>query len=327
MKEIVHAKDYKAPAGGVLARLPREWVPYAELIRLDKPAGILYFYFPYLFGLLQTACVIKPTPSPSNLFKTNALIFCSIIAFRSAAVAWNDILNADLDRQVARCRLRPMARKAISSSKALFFAASNLAVWTLVMLNFSNRALFYSIFYAMLHAAYPLTKRITNYAPVFLGITFACGTCISRVILEDDVVYTDIRQFILANPDSLALYVACVLWTVIYETIYQFQDVKDDARAGIGSMAVRHNHTTKWMLAGTAAIQVGCLEVAGFYVGAGKVYSVGACGGAACSLLLMIGCVNLDLPSDCMWWFKNGTWIVGGCITIGLLMEYAFRVL
>ena len=327
MKEIDYVDDYTVPTSGILSWLPREWVPYAELIRLDKPAGILYFYFPYLFGLLQTACVIKPTPSPIYMLTTNALILGSIVAFRFAAVAWNDILDADLDRQVTRCRLRPMARKAIPPSKALLFAASNLAAWALVTSMFSSQAIFYSTVYVILHAAYPLMKRVTDYAPVFLGMTFAFGAFISRAILDARTVYDGKTQPIIFSDGSLALYTACVLWTVIYETIYQFQDWVDDATANIGSMAVRHKHITKWLLGSAAIIQVAYLEYVGICIGAGKAYSVGACGGIACSLLLMIGLVNLDSPSDCMWWFKNGTWMVGGCIGIGLLVEYTYRVL
>ena len=319
-------QPYKPPTNGFLSLLPISWVPYAELIRLNNPAGILYFYFPFLFGLLSTACTIEPCPSPYYLFKTNMALLVSIIAFRGAAVAWNDILDADLDRQVTRCRLRPMARKAIPQFKALCFAAAHLVVWILISLRLSREAVFYSTPYAIMHAVYLVSKRVTHYAPVFLGLTFAWGVFIGGAVLRGNFTKIGLEYSVHKVPASYSLYAACALWTIIYETIYQFQDLEDDASAGIGSMAVQYSHKTRWILGGMAVAQFVCLELAGLFMNAGKFYHVGSCS-AVILLTVMIGSVDLNVPNNCMWWFKNGTWMVGGSLTIGLLLEYVKRAI
>ena len=323
---MMATQTYKPPTSGLLSLLPLSWVPYAELIRLNNPAGILYFYFPFLFGLLSTACAIEPCPSPYYLCKVNLALLASIVAFRGAAVAWNDILDADLDRQVTRCQLRPMARNAIPPFKALCFAAAHLFAWILISSRLSREAVSLSTPYAIMHAIYPVSKRVTHYAPVILGLTFAWGVFIADAVLRGNFTNIDLEYSVKIVPSSYSLYAACALWTIIYETIYQFQDLQDDAKAGIGSMAVQHSFNTKWMLSGIAVAQFVCLELAGLFMSAGILYHVGSCS-TVIFLTVMIVSVDLNVPNDCMWWFKNGTWMVGGSTSIGLLLEYLERAM
>ena len=322
----MQTQNYTPPTNGLLSLLPLSWVPYAELIRLNNPAGILYFYFPFLFGLLSTACAIEPCPSPSYLFGINMALLAATVAFRGAAVAWNDVLDADLDRRVTRCRLRPMARNAIPPFKALCFAAVHLFAWLLISSRLSREAVSYLTPYAIMHAIYPISKRVTHYAPVVLGLTFAWGVFIGDAVVRGNFTNIEFEYSVHVFPASYSLYAACALWTIIYETIYQFQDLEDDAKVGIRSMAVQHSIKTKWMLGGIAVAQFVCLELAGLFMRAGISYHVGSCC-AVIFLTVMIGSVDLNVPKDCMWWFKNGTWMVGGSTTIGLLLEYVERAM
>ena len=108
--------------------------------------------------------------------------------------------------------------------------------------------------------------------------------------------------------------------------IYAYMDIKDDAAAGIKSIALRHEHTTKAILSGLAVIQVGLLAVAGAAAGAGPIFFAGTCGGAILTLGPMIWLVRLKEVSNCWWWFKNGCWLTGGSITLGILGEYLARI-
>lgn len=122
-----------------------------------------------------------------------------------------------------------------------------------------------------------------------------------------------------------ALYASCVSWTVLYDMIYAHMDIKDDAKVGIKSIALRHEHETKGVLSGLAVLQVGLLTAAGMASGAGPIFFVGSCGSAAVTLGVMIWRVRLKEVGNCWWWFKNGAWFTGGGIAAGLLGDYLVR--
>jgi 4-hydroxybenzoate polyprenyltransferase len=121
------------------------------------------------------------------------------------------------------------------------------------------------------------------------------------------------------------LYTSNIAWTVLYDMIYAHMDIKDDAKAGIKSIALRHDAQTKQILTGLAFAQVALLGLAGVAAGAGPVFFVGSCGGAAVTLAIMIRRVNLKSVKDCWWWFVNGCLLTGGVISAGLGGDYLVR--
>lgn len=123
-----------------------------------------------------------------------------------------------------------------------------------------------------------------------------------------------------------ALYASCVSWTVLYDMIYAHMDIKDDKKAGIRSIALRHEKETKAVLTGLAAVQVGLLATAGLAAGAGPVFFVGSCGSAVVTLGVMIWKVRLKEVANCWWWFRNGVWFTGGGIALGMLGDYVIRL-
>lgn len=124
---------------------------------------------------------------------------------------------------------------------------------------------------------------------------------------------------------AAALYASCVAWTVNYDMIYAYMDIKDDVNAGIKSIALRHEHNTKAVLSGLSVVQIGLLATAGFVAGAGPFFFIGSCGGAAATLAIMIWRVRLKDVSNCWWWFRNGCWFTGGVISAGLFGDYLVR--
>ena len=104
--------------------------------------------------------------------------------------------------------------------------------------------------------------------------------------------------------------------------IYAHQDLRDDKKAGIKSIARRFETNTKTVLSALAVVQTGLLASAGLAVGAGPVYFLGVCGSAASTTGLMIWKVRLDRADDCWWWFRHGCWYTGGGIAAGLGAEY-----
>jgi 4-hydroxybenzoate polyprenyltransferase len=136
---------------------------------------------------------------------------------------------------------------------------------------------------------------------------------------------------LLANQSAAiaaaCLYGSSISWTVLYDMIYAHMDIKDDPKAGIKSIAVRHEKDTKAFLTGFAVVQVGLLAAAGAAIGASPVFFIGSCGSAIATLGTMIWKVNLRSVADCWWWFRNGCWLTGGGISLGLFGEYLVQYL
>jgi 4-hydroxybenzoate polyprenyltransferase len=308
---------YKAPQKGLVSRLPRSWIPYGELIRLDKPTGTYYLFFPCLFSTLLAAPLAHPMASPAEVISTAAMFFTGALVMRGAGCTINDLWDRNLDPQVERTRFRPIARKAITPQKAVVFTGAQLLVGLCVLLQFPTQCLFYGIPSLLLVSSYPLAKRVTNYPQFVLGLTFSWGAMMGFPALGVDL---------LTNTDALAaataLYGSCVAWTVNYDMIYAHMDIKDDVNAGIKSIALAHEHNTKTVLSGLSVAQIGLLATAGYFAGAGPVFFIGSCGGAAATLAMMIYRVRLKEVRNCWWWFKYGCWFTGGSIAAGLFGDY-----
>ncbi|KAK1830733.1 mitochondrial 4-hydroxybenzoate polyprenyltransferase [Podospora conica] len=239
---------------------------------------------------------------------------------RGAGCAINDLWDRNLDPHVARTRLRPIARRAITPFQGVVFTGTQLLAGLAILLQFPPACFFYAAPSLLLVATYPLAKRVTYYPQFVLGLTFSWGAIVGFPAVGVDL---------LANSSAMAaaglLYSSCVAWTVLYDMIYAHMDIKDDAKAGIKSIALKHDAETKQVLTGLAVAQVALLAGAGVASGAGPAFFIGSCGGALVTLGVMIKRVNLKSVKDCWWWFVNGCWLTGGVISLGLAADYGVR--
>ena len=317
---------YHPPERGLLSCLPAHWVPYAELMRLDKPAGLYLFYFPYLFGTLYGVVCAEPVVTPSTLLVSNVILLAGTVIMRGATCSWNDNVDRDFDRQVARCCLRPIARGAITPRQANIFTGVQSLVGLGMLALLPVSCTYYAVPIIALLGFYPFAKRLFNYPQVVLGfpMSWAIFMGMSAVNTDPHTMFMDSNLGAVAA--MACFYVSNIAWTVIYDTIYAHQDVRDDSAAGVKSIAVHWRERTKFLLAGLAVTQVTLLVATGALTGLGPWYYTASCGGTAASLVTMIYRVDLTKPSDCMWWFKNGAWLVGGSITAGLFGEYLQRL-
>ena len=313
---------YSPPKTGLLSILPSSWVPYAELIRIDKPTGSYYLFFPCLWSTLMAAPMAVPMASPASVIGTSLLFFSGAVIMRGAGCTINDLWDRNLDPHVARTRLRPVARGAITPFQGLVFTGAQLLAGLGILLQFPVECFFYATPSLILVAMYPLAKRITYYPQFVLGLTFSWGAILGFPALGVDL---------LANSAALTaaalVYTSNVAWTVLYDMIYAHMDIKDDAKAGIKSIALKHDAQTKQVLTGLAITQVALLAGAGIASGAGPAFFIGSCGGALLSLGIMIKRVNLKSVKDCWWWFVNGCWVTGGVVSLGLAADYTVRYL
>ena len=317
---------HQSPQNGVLSYLPVSWVPFAQLMRLEKPVGVMNIYFPYLFGTLYAACVAQPTLKVNSFLVANLKLFAAAFILRSAGCTWNDIIDRDLDRQVARCRLRPMARGAVSLRNGYIFTGAQCLVWLSILSQTCEQYLFYAAPLILMVGFYPFAKRLTDYAQVVLGFTLAWGVLIGCCVVGLDPMMLPAKQSLSTGVGLLCLYMSYVVWTIIHDTIYAHQDIQDDVKAGIKSMAVRYKYQTRSLLSGLGVGQLGLLILTGMLMDASTVYFLGACIGTSALLVWMIWQVDLSDPRHCLWWFQNGCLIVGGTTFAGLFGEYLNRL-
>ncbi|KAL8940473.1 MAG: hypothetical protein Q9216_002802 [Gyalolechia sp. 2 TL-2023] len=318
-RPLIKPQAAASQKGGLLSVLPESWIPYAELMRLDRPAGFYAFYIPYLVGLGYAACIADTVPSRARLFSLSVLFFFVCILLRGVACAWNDNVDQEYDRKVARCRLRPIARGVITTRQAHVFTALLMLAGAPLFTLLPRECSYHAVGITILFGAYAFMKRVTNYPQVVLGFPFAWAILLSCAALEVDPLS---EQW---SGPTACLFVANVLWTIIYDTVYAHQDVKDDVKAGVNSMAVRFVDNTKVLATTLAICQAGLLLSAGWQARLSLVYFIISCGGSAAALGIMITRVNLREPASCAWFFYRGFWYVGGSMVIGLYGGYLTR--
>lgn len=200
---------------------------YLRLMRLDKPVGIALLFLPCTFGIAMAAKQL-PDISLSETFRITLLFLIGAVLMRSAGCVMNDLFDRKIDAKVSRTKSRPLATSEIKPSQALILLAALLGLSMLVLMQFNLETILAGCFAFVLVAIYPLMKRITHYPQFFLGIVFNFGVLMSYLAVMQQI---DVR----ITP----LYFATVLWTMIYDTIYAYQDAEDDARIGVKSMALK----------------------------------------------------------------------------------------
>ena len=213
--EIVPDSQHK----GLVAALPANLRNYALLARFDRPIGWWLLFWPCAWGLLLAGGAAR--------WDLLAWMLLGSIAMRGAGCVYNDIVDADLDKQVARTAARPIASGAVSKRAAWVWLLALCAVGLIVLLQLRLAAQLVALGSLALVAAYPFMKRITGFPQAWLGLVFTWGAPTGWVAIRGD------------GLDVLAvLYAGAVLWCIGYDTIYACQDREDDAMVGIGSSAL-----------------------------------------------------------------------------------------
>ena len=205
---------------GLVARLPEGLRGYAQLARFDRPIGWWLLFWPGAWSVLLAGGGAR--------WGLIAWLLLGAIAMRGAGCVYNDIVDRDLDRQVARTAARPVASGAVSLKAAWAWLLALCLVGLVVLLQLRWQAQLVALASLALVAAYPFMKRITWWPQAWLGLVFTWGALVGWTALRSD------RLEVVA-----ALYAGAVFWCVGYDTIYALQDREDDALVGIRSSALR----------------------------------------------------------------------------------------
>ena len=231
---------------GLVTRLPQLPRDLALLARFDRPIGWWLLFWPCVWGVWLAGAGVQ-------LILLGWLLLGSI-AMRGSGCVYNDIVDADLDRQVARTALRPVASGRVSKRTAWIWLVSLCLIGFVVLLQLRLEAQLVALASLALVAAYPFMKRITWWPQAWLGIVFSWGLPVAWAELRFD------------NWDALAaVYAGCICWVIGYDTIYALQDREDDAMVGIRSSALAMGARVRGGIAGFYAAAVG-LWALGFWL-------------------------------------------------------------
>jgi len=206
--------------------VPPRFQPYLRLMRLDRPIGTWLLFWPCVFGLILGAAAGDRPFNSIHDWWLLLLFGIGSVVMRGAGCTYNDIVDRDLDAQVARTRGRPIPSGAVSTKEAWLFLAAQCAVGLAILLQLNLYSIGLGASSLLLIAAYPFMKRITWWPQAWLGLTFNWGALLGFAAETGAVDLGDIL-----------LYAGLFFWTLGYDTIYAHQDKDDDALIGVKSTA------------------------------------------------------------------------------------------
>ena len=207
---------------------------FIELIRLKKPIGFMLLFWPCSWGL---TLAYDFSNNLNIYFFYLSLFFLGSIFMRSAGCIVNDILDKEFDKKVARTKNRAIASGKISIKLGLFYAVFLCFFALLVLLNFNTFTIILALGSMPLAFSYPLMKRYTYWPQLFLGITFNYGLILGWVCINSQI-----------NMMPIILYLGAIFWTLGFDTIYGYQDIKDDEIIGLKSTSIKFKRNPKLFL-------------------------------------------------------------------------------
>jgi 4-hydroxybenzoate polyprenyltransferase len=236
--------------------------PYLRLARIDRPIGWWLLLLPCWWSAAVAATAAeRPIPDPWHCL----LFLIGAMAMRGAGATYNDIVDRDLDAQVARTRHRPLPSGQASVRGAAVFLLVQGLIGLAVLLQFNAFAIAVGFASLVPVAIYPFMKRVTSMPQFVLGLAFAWGGLMGWAAAIGN----------LAAP-ALLVYAAAIAWTIGYDTIYALQDIEDDEVVGIRSSARLFGDNVRQGVAFCYAVAVLCLSAALALVGAGLAGWLGA---------------------------------------------------
>ena len=207
---------------------------FIQLTRLDKPIGYMLLFWPCLWGLTIAY-------NFENNFNTYifylVLFFLGSVLMRSAGCIVNDIADRNYDKKVLRTKNRPIASGKISVKLGFFYISLLCLLALIVLLQFIKLTIILAVASMPLAFAYPYMKRLTYWPQLFLGITFNYGLLLGWISIKESLDLTPI-----------IFYIGAIFWTLGYDTIYGYQDIKDDEIIGVKSTSIKFKNNPKKFL-------------------------------------------------------------------------------
>ena len=207
---------------------------FVNLIRLKKPIGYMLLFWPCAWGLTLAYDFSK---NLNNYFFYLILFFLGAVLMRSAGCIVNDILDKEFDAKVFRTKDRPIASGKISIKLAIIYSLILCFLALLILLNFNLFTIILALGSMPLAFTYPLMKRFTYWPQLFLGITFNYGLILGWTAIKGEISIVPVL-----------FYIGAIFWTLGYDTVYGYQDIKDDEIIGLKSTSIKFKNNAKQFL-------------------------------------------------------------------------------
>ena len=207
---------------------------FLDLTRLKKPIGFMLLFWPCLWGL---TLAYQFTNNNYIFLKHCLLFFGGAVLMRSAGCIVNDILDRKIDAMVDRTKSRPIASGKISVQKSIIYIFFLCLSAFIILIQFNQNTILLGLASMPFAFSYPLMKRFTYWPQLFLGLTFNYGLLMAWVSMTNEFSYY-----------PLIFYFGAIFWTLGYDTIYGFQDIKDDEIIGVKSTSIKFKKNPKLFL-------------------------------------------------------------------------------
>jgi len=282
--------------------LQRQMMPYIQLMRLDRPIGILLLLWPTLSALWIAA---EGVPNPTVLI----VFILGVILMRSAGCAINDFADREIDGQVWRTQNRPLATGDLTAKQAVMvFVVMALVAFVLVAL-LNTMTIWMSLIGVFLAASYPFMKRFTYFPQIYLGMAFGWAIPMAFAAQSEAVPVI-----------AWLLFLANIIWTTMYDTFYAMADREDDILAGVKSTAVLFGDDDKVIQGILQISYLLVLWLIGQQLEMGFVYYIGLL--VALALFIYQQYLVKDRePTQCLKAFLNNNW-VGLALFASLVIHY-----
>jgi 4-hydroxybenzoate polyprenyltransferase len=278
---------------------------YAVLVRLNRPIGILLLLWPTLISLWVAA---QGWPDTRVLI----VFILGVILMRSAGCAINDYADRDIDGSVARTKDRPLVSGKVSEKEALLvFATLSICAFGLVLL-MNRLTIMMSLVGAVLAASYPFMKRYHFLPQVHLGAAFGWTVPMAFTAQANEL-----------TPVTWLLFLATVLWTTAYDTMYAMADREDDLKIGVKSTAILFGPLDKKIIGVIQAMLIMALLLIGQRAELSGFYYTGVVAASVLALWQQYLIRNRD-QALCFKAFLNNNWF-GLVLFIGLVLDYQFK--
>ncbi|EMD31020.1 hypothetical protein CERSUDRAFT_163534 [Gelatoporia subvermispora B] len=290
------------------------WWAYWRLMRMHLfPAGAIHAFWPCTWALTMAAFAGRITPG--HLASQTFLYFVGAVLGHNGGTIWDDICDRDLDRQVERCKDRPLVTGEVSLRGATALLMVHVAGYLYLLQSAGSDAAMIGSFGILVFFLYPLMKRWTYWPQAWLGIAMQWGIPVAWVSNTGSMNWSLV----------VTLLIGGLCWTIHYDTIYACQDRRDDVKAGVKSTAVRFGKHIRLFLSLFSAAFVGCIAYAGMLNSQGTMYYVISVVGTAMHLMWQLLAFDPESSKNCCRLFKaNGD--LGYIIWAGMLCDYTRRI-
>ena len=278
---------------------------FIELTRLKKPIGFMLLFWPCIWGL---TLVYDFNSSLNNYFFFGSLFLAGSILMRSAGCIVNDIVDKNFDKKVERTKNRPIASGKVSVKLALIYSVVLCGIAFLVLINFNKFTIYMALLSMPLAFTYPLMKRITYWPQLFLGITFNYGLVLAWISISDQI-----------SIIPIIFYLGAIFWTLGYDTIYGYQDIKDDEIIGVKSTSIKFKNSPKIFLLVSYLIFIIALILIGILMNFKNFYFMFLIVPIFQLFIFQVKNLKINDTNDCLKKFKSNNFL-GSIILVNILI-------